>query len=99
MIATLLRQLLRDVRRELGWIAVFGALMSCAAAALGHVPMVEEHLGCLLGEIGYGSGYHPPDVHVPNDVLLGEMPPLHAALELVEYVEHVLQPLSCRQHW
>ena len=34
MIATLLRQLLRDVRRELGWIVVYGALMSCAATAL-----------------------------------------------------------------
>lgn len=31
---TLVRQVLRDVRRELGWIVLYAALMSCAAYAL-----------------------------------------------------------------
>ena len=33
-LATLVRQVARDVWRDLGWIALYGALMSCAAYAL-----------------------------------------------------------------
>ena len=33
-LATLARQVARDVRRDLGWIVLYGALMSCAAYAL-----------------------------------------------------------------
>ncbi len=33
-LATLVRQVARDVRRDLGWIVLYGVLMSCAAYAL-----------------------------------------------------------------
>lgn len=33
-LATLVRQVVRDVWHDLGWIVLYGALMSCAAYAL-----------------------------------------------------------------